>query len=66
MRYLDEMELAVVSGGAEASTVEGCGPSRQYDVIDCPQSSLGNMANDIANGVGQLGESVIDFVASFF
>ncbi|UWX03529.1 hypothetical protein H1235_10830 [Pseudoxanthomonas sp. NC8] len=66
MRNLNEMELVAVSGGAEASKVEGCGPSREYDVIDCPQSSLGNMANDIANGVGQLAENAIAVFKSFF
>lgn len=66
MFEIKEMDLLLVHGGATASTVEGCGPSREYDVIDCPQSSLGNMANDIANGVGQLAESAIDVVMSFF
>lgn len=68
MRELAMTEVLFVSGGqnATASTVEGCGPVREYDVIDCPQSSLGQMANDIANGVGQLAEAVIDAVGSFF
>ena len=68
MRDLVMTEVALVSGGqnATASTVEGCGPVREYDVIDCPQSSLGQMANDIANGVGQLAEAAIDVVSGFF
>jgi hypothetical protein len=68
MRELKVAEILFVTGGqnATASTVEGCGPVREYDVIDCPQSSLGQMANDIANGVGQLAEEVISFVGSFF
>jgi len=62
MRELSVGEVVFVSVGrnATASTVEGCGPVREYDVIDCPQSTLGQMANDIANGVGQLAEAVID------
>ncbi|MBN8800512.1 MAG: hypothetical protein J0H05_02420 [Stenotrophomonas acidaminiphila] len=68
MRELATAEILLVSGGQNAapSTVEGCGPVREYDVIDCPQSSLGQMANDIANGVGQLAEEVINFVDSLF
>ena len=68
MRELNSMELAFVSGGQDAapSKVEGCPPVREYDVIDCPQSELGQMANDIANGVGQLAESAIAVAKDLF
>lgn len=59
MRTLTNSEMLYVSGGQTASGVEGCPPVRDYDVIDCPQSSMGNFANDIANGIGKLAESII-------
>lgn len=68
MRGLNLVEVDFVSGGqnATASKVEGCGPVREYDVVDCPQSTLGTMANDIANGVGKLAESVISVAKDLF
>jgi len=57
-------ELVLVSGGQTASDVDGCPPIREYDVIDCPQSSMGNFANDIANGIGKLAEAIGDLIES--
>ena len=72
MRDLLEMEFGHVVAGqnATASTVEGCGPVRPYDVVDCPQSTMGKIANDIANGsanvVGMIADSVKTLWGSVF
>ena len=65
MRILSSYEIDATFGGATASGVNGCPPTRTYDVIDCPQSSMGNMANDIANGVGQMVSGAIAIVQSW-
>ena len=72
MRELIGMEPTCVATGqnATASTVDGCGPVRPYDVVDCPQSAMGKVANDIANGsatvVGMIADSAKALWGSIF
>ena len=72
MRELIGMEPTCVATGqnATASTVDGCSPVRPYDVVDCPQSAMGKVANDIANGsatvVGMIADSAKALWGSIF
>ena len=49
MQDLNTEEIAMVSGGSER---------RRFDVITGAQSDWGHRANDIANGLGELGSSI--------
>ncbi|MDQ1923822.1 hypothetical protein [Massilia pseudoviolaceinigra] len=48
MQDLNLEEIAMVSGGER----------RRFDVISGAQSDWGHRANDIANGLGELGSSI--------
>jgi hypothetical protein len=54
MRGLNLEEVKFVGGGAECV-------KRKHDFIYCAQSDMGNLFNDIANGIGTIGEMTSGF-----
>lgn len=49
MQELNLGEIEMVSGGGER---------RRFDLVPNAQSEWGNIANDVANGLGELGSSI--------
>jgi len=51
MRTLNLEEAKFVGGGDDCEKRK-----RKYDFVYCAQSDMGNLANDVANAIGGLGE----------
>jgi len=65
MKELMWDEIAMVSGGADKGGKEKCF-KREHDIVPCPQSDAGNIANDISNGAYVVGSAIADFISSLF
>lgn len=51
--------MELVSGGAKCV-------KRAHDVVPCPQSGYGNIANDISNGLHEVGSAIGVFIYDLF